>query len=75
MLTYPPHVTHVLWIVTHQREVYYKHGIQYLDLPHKNNNRWKLSQMFTYPPREGNLPTQGWSPTKRKCATDLEFGT
>ena len=30
--------------------------------------------MVTYPPLEGHPPTQGWSPTRRKCITDLEFG-
>ena len=31
--------------------------------------------MVTYHPSEGHLPTQGWSPTRRECPKDLEFGT
>ena len=31
--------------------------------------------MVTYHPYDGHPPTQGWSPDRRKCTTDMEFGT
>ena len=34
-----------------------------------------MPRMVTHQPKDGHPPTQGWSPTKRKCTTDLVFGT
>ena len=32
-------------------------------------------RMVSHQPKDGQPPTQGWSPTRRKCTKDLEFGT
>ena len=32
---------------------------------------WRVTRQ---PKEDGHQPTQGWSPTKRKCTTDLQFG-
>ena len=32
-------------------------------------------KLVTYHPLDGHPLTLGWSPTRRKCTTDLEFGT
>ena len=62
-------------MVTHQKEVYYRLGIWHFHFTPKTNTRWQLQCTVTYHPLEGHPPTHGWSPTKRKCTTDLEFGT
>ena len=31
--------------------------------------------MVTFHPSEGHPPTLGWSPTRRKCTSNMEFGT
>ena len=32
-------------------------------------------RMVTHQPKDGHPPNQRWSPTWRKCTTDMEFGT
>ena len=32
-------------------------------------------RMVTHHPKDGHPPNQRWSPTWRKCTTDMEFGT
>ena len=62
-------------MVPHQKEVYYRLGIWHLHITHKTNTRLQLLWMVSYHPENGCPPTKGWSPTKRKCTTDMEFGT
>ena len=61
-------------MVTHQKEVYYRHGIWQLHITHKTNTRWQLPWMVPYHSCEGHPQTQGWSATIRKRTTDMEFG-
>ena len=51
----------------HQKEVHYRLWFWHLYITHETNTRWQLPWMFT----QQNL---GWSPIRRKCTTDLEFG-
>ena len=37
-------------MVTHQKEVHYRHGIWYFDLTHKTKTRWQLPGIVTYHP-------------------------
>ena len=34
-----------------------------------------IHRMVIHKPKDGYQPTLGWSPTRRKCTTDVEFGT
>ena len=34
-----------------------------------------IHRMVPHPPKDGHLPTQGCLTTRRRCTTDLEFGT
>ena len=61
-------------MVTHQKEVYYRLGNWHLHITHDTNTRWQLPSMVTYHYLDGHPPTLGWSPTRRKCTTDMEFG-
>ena len=64
----------ILRMVTQRKEVYYIDGFWHLYLTHKTNNRCQLLWMVTNHPFDCHSPTQGCSPTKRKCTEDMEFG-
>ena len=53
-------------MVTHQREVYFRLGISTYTILAKLTP--DVSAM------DGHPPTLGWSPNRRKCPTDLDFG-
>ena len=72
-------------MVTHQKEVYYRHGIGTYKLltklkPGDNCHGWSTTIIRKvvhkpYHPQKSHPPTQGWSPTKRNCSRDMELGT
>ena len=64
------------------KEVQYRLGIWHLHIltkltPGDNCHEWSpiIHRMVTHQPKDGHPPTLGWSPTRRKCTIDLEFGT
>ena len=61
-------------MVTHQKEVYYRLQIWQLHFTLKTITRWQLPCMVTYHSLGGRPQTLGWSPTRRKCTSNLEFG-
>ena len=63
-----------------KKEVYYRHGIWRLltELtPGDNCHGWShtIPRGVTHQPEDGHSPNQRWSPTWRKCTTDMKFGT
>ena len=62
--------------------MYYRPGLWHYTLvtkitPGDNCHGWSPSilRMVAHQPKYGHPPTLGWSPTRRKCTTDLEFST
>ena len=63
------------------KEGYYRLGIWHLQNtvvpPDDICHGWSptIFRKVSHQPKDGQPPTLGWSPTKKKCTTDLEFGT